>query len=83
MAIIPKYADEAAFPQEKQQTLDGKGLLPAQWGLTKREYMATQIAAGICSTGPGWPSSSDGYAIAERAVDIADALLAALERNSR
>lgn len=39
----PRYGDFAAFPI---QASDARGSLYAEMGLTKREYIATQIAAG-------------------------------------
>ena len=51
-------------------------------GLTKREYFAGQILAGICAAGQpyGSPASrrTDGM-LANDAVKLADALIAALE----
>jgi hypothetical protein len=50
-------------------------------GLTKREYIATQIAAAVSGTGPGWPShEGDEKWIAQYAVKAADALLAELAK---
>ena len=50
-----------------------------KYGLTKREYIATQLAAGMLadeSADPGSTYPPNG--LAHRAVEFADALLAAL-----
>lgn len=47
-------------------------------GLTKREHFAAMAAQGMISTVP-WGMSWTPLEIAENAVDLADALLAALE----
>ena len=63
-----------AFPTTKSNTIYG------MTGLSKREYFAGQAMQAICtSTSNGWVASSDAVNIAERAVSIADALIAALE----
>ena len=62
-------ADAPAFP------IDNK------YGLTKREYIATQLAAGMLadeSADPGSTYPPNG--LAHRAVEFADALLAELAK---
>jgi len=77
MTKITSYALEAAFPrptQYKEKDIESV-LLAAQWGLSKREYAAIQIMAGM--------GDVDGRhigAAAERAVRRADALLAELAK---
>lgn len=73
MSRIPKYADEAVFPQPPRMPLSmneaREAILPAQWGLTKREYIATQIMAQLMH--------QEGHigSHARSAVQAADALL--------
>ena len=76
MTKITSYALEAAFPrptQYKEKDIESV-LLAAQWGLSKREYAAIQIMAGM--------GDVEGHigAAAERAVRRADALLAELAK---
>jgi hypothetical protein len=53
MAKIPEYHNEAAFPRDAVKQLGmndaRETVLPTQWGLTKREYMATALAAAMLS----------------------------------
>jgi hypothetical protein len=76
-ATIPSYANEAAFPRPTQYREPSQDhvLLPAQWGLTKREYIAAKIMAAL--------ASEDGHCLdkAERATKMAEALLAELAKN--
>lgn len=71
-ALTMPPGEFAAFPI---QASDAQGAFYAEIGLTKREYMATQILAGLMadpriprSTGPSF------------AVEMADALLTALAK---
>lgn len=61
-------------------TYSSGDVIGAAEGMTKREYIATQIAAGICACSGAWPSGADGDELANRAVTIADALLRELAR---
>ena len=78
----PKYPNEAAFPQPHLMRLEGERqyevLLPAQWGLTKREYAAIRIAAGMARFKlPGTPLPES---TAREAVELADAVLKELSK---
>lgn len=73
-----KAGDYSAFPI---QASDAQGSLYADQGLTKREYMAAMAMNAIAtSTANGWAVSRKGDAehIAKTAVQLADALMAAL-----
>lgn len=65
-------SNEPAFPNDFT--------FPENRGLTKREHIAAEIAAGMCSS----ESEADGYwddeKLAARAVKRADALLAELAK---
>jgi hypothetical protein len=89
VANIPKYADEAAFPRPRIESLPNDAaaltLLPEQWGLTKRELFAAMAMQGWlagCSnayyefTGP----ASNPGVLARSCVKFADALLAELAK---
>lgn len=66
---VPKYADEAAYPRLQ---FDGLSVvMPEQWGLTKRELFAAMAMQGLCAEGDTFN--------AKKAVECADALLAALD----
>ena len=62
--------DSAAFPC-KEETVE--------WGLTKFEYIATQIAAASCSDGD---RAFSKRAMAEFACDMAAALIDEMHRRS-
>ena len=66
-------ADESAFPRPAQlaATHDEKArlLLPAQWGLTKREYFAIMALQGLLTQPPNVDKQTD------LALEYADALL--------
>src|SRR5688572_4478435 len=85
MAHIPDHQHEAAFPREavKREGMNAARdtLLPAQWGLTKLEYAAIQIAAGICACSGSWPSGNDADELAFRAVRIAQSVLSLTKSN--
>ena len=49
-------------------------------GLTKREYFAAQIAAGMCAYHGTFGSNSGAGDVAERAAQVADALLTELAK---
>lgn len=73
--VIPKYADEAAFPREeiKTDTLH----MPAQWGLTKREYFAAMAMQGLMAAAA---QQRHIPTVVQDSVNLADALLAELEK---
>jgi hypothetical protein len=85
MTTIPQYQHEAAFPREavKREGMNAARdiLLPTQWGLTKLEYAAVQIAAGICACSGSWPGGNDADELASRAVLIAKAVLDKTQSN--
>ena len=70
-----KNADQPAFPADLFQKNNGSS------GLTKREHVAAMICAGLCAN-PALKDSSSRQ-LADLAKDQADALLAALEKESR
>lgn len=76
MVNITSFENEAAFPrptQYKEKDVDSV-LLPAQWGLSKREYAAIQIMAGMGDI------AGNVAGLAASAVRRADALLAELAK---
>lgn len=79
MAQIPIYPDEAAFPRPAQKKLglneEREVLLPAQWGLTKRELFAAMAMQGMLAN----PDTTYVAGYDDRkAIECADALLKAL-----
>lgn len=72
-------ATESAFPNQPCVYPNGQ-VQEGTFGLTKREYIATQIVAGICASSRTWPSASDSEYLAVTAVAVADALLAELAK---
>lgn len=75
---VPQYSDEAAFPRPEQLKSEAPSmvLLPAQWGLTKRELFAAMAMQGMCSA--EWAKAHAFDELARWSVEHADALLAAL-----
>lgn len=81
---VPKYADEAAFPRDaiksEPKSEQHLTLLPAQWGLTKRELFAAMCMQGALASGPLTNLTPAAFEnAASIAVMAADALLTALE----
>lgn len=80
---IPNYGDEAAFPRDAVKRADMNGcrdvLLPAQWGLTKREYFAALAMQGWLAN-KDRPQHFQPKDDMEYCVKIADCLLAALAK---
>ena len=70
-----KNADKSAMPSQALGT-DGLPTHEAEFGLTKREMMAMHIAAGFAADKDVRPSN-----IAKLATEVADALLAELEKS--
>jgi hypothetical protein len=66
-----RLADSPAHPTYDNA---GAGLGLREWGLTKRELFAAMAMQGLCATWDG-----HNYGLAERSVQLADALLAALK----
>ena len=76
-----KNSDKSAFGEIEKVSDD---LIINHGGLTKREYAAIQIAAGILSDAqnvPGLPRKPPGQWVAEQAVYVTDALMAELDKN--
>jgi hypothetical protein len=72
-------AHMSAFPTPEERSQYGEMLQHATYGLTKREYIATQIAMGQCANSiPGSHHVPEN--VARDSVQIADALLAELEK---
>lgn len=85
--------NEPAYPSDKEYTEGGKDFLDApiivhrqSFGLTKREYFAARAMHGLCSNSAhietfsgNNPTPVPSY-IAEIAVNLADALIAALNK---
>jgi len=61
-----------AFPRPGEH-----GFKPPEYGLTKRDWFAGQIAAGMASHSGTQGLSFGPGSIAERAYEVADAMLAA------
>lgn len=70
-----KNADKSAMPNQALGT-DGLPTHEAEFGLTKREMMAMHIAAGFAADKDVRPSN-----IAKLATEVADSLLAELEKS--
>ena len=77
---VPKFGDEAAFPRDAIKSEPASErmmtLLPAQWGLTKRELFAAMAMQGHLAALGGEARHDD---VARDAVAYADALLTALK----
>lgn len=91
VAKIPNYADEAAFPRAAQyhEPKPDEVLLPAQWGLTKRELIAAMAMQGFCANPAVFaPNPINGWQLVNCSdetlnkicISHADALLAALAK---
>jgi hypothetical protein len=82
MAQIPKYRDEAAFPRaaEYREPKPDEVLLPAQWGLSKREYFAVEALKGLLASGQIEVSNINGAVPV--AIYAADRLLCELAKKS-
>jgi hypothetical protein len=68
-------SNQPAFPTAETSGNNGEYSTYTTPGLTKLEYGALKIAAGMCSTAT-WPNACDRHEIARRAVSIASAVLA-------
>ncbi len=79
----PSYANEAVFPQPHLFRLMPEQkpeiLLPAQWGLTKREYFAGMAMHGFAAQADH-DTAIDPTEVAQYAVKWADALLKELAK---
>lgn len=84
MSTAPIYRDEAAFPQPAHKFANAEDrdntLLPAQWGLTKRELLAAMAMQGMLASETEECHYGDLKKLAESAVKHANALLAELAK---
>ena len=73
--------DDCAFAFPAVYGDEGVCYDPAQFGMTKREYMATHILAGLMpSEGSDWESYDPGAFMAKAAVSLADKLIVAVNK---
>ena len=75
MPAMPVIDEEQSFPVDMERYGSKEATLRFAFGITKREMMAMHIASGFAADKEVRPCN-----IANMAIEVADALLAELER---